>query len=431
MQESKLESIDEPLRTLTRQLISRCERAGIDYELKRFLGEEYHLQIYLPSGREKREIWVWSLTDAQKISDSEFEKYVFVQGYQAICSYEYGSIEAYIKLFGGKRPQLIKLIFRRLLNIPYNKELITEDLVFKVEHKIDDGNPIIITISPPTNNISVLTERRPDEGSGITIKMEGLKISNNAEATANLQKLANSFFFQILNAIGIPMMLEPYYGELRTYGRIPIVRRRAKKSLIAFPKYQYDTAPLNLYWCAASAFEMPLLRFLVYYQVLEFYFPIYSRKEAQIEVANILKDPGFNPDYPLDIGRVISAVSKTVRGYGEERSQLRSTIRGCTQDKEVRELIDSSDLKSHFRADYKKLSPVKISIDNKDLDLRDQLAERLYDLRCKIVHTKAEETQKERILPFTEEEALLTVELEIIEFIARKALIANSKKLSI
>ena len=429
--ESKLESIAEPYRTSLIQLISRCDKAGIEYELDTpFDKDTYPLSLYLPSGRDKRRVYTFNLKEAQRLNQVEFEKYVFIQGYESICSYEYGSIEAYIKLFGRMRPWII---FRRLLNISHDeiRKMKKEDLVFEVKQQTYNKTPIIITINQPTNTMLALAGRELDEGSGLTIKIRGLKISNQQEATTTLQKLANSLFFQILNAIGIPIMLEPY-REPGIFPRLPLVKRRANESLVVFPKYQYDIDPLNLYWCATSAFEMPLLQFLAYYQVLEFYFPIYSRQEAQIEVANILKDPGFNPDHHLDIGKVISAVvSKTTRGFGDERAQLRATIRGCIQDKEVHELMDSNTIKEHFKADFKKLSPLKVSIDNKDFDLREQLADRLYDIRCKIVHTKAEEAEKGRILPFTKEESLLTVEVDIIEFIARKALIAGSKKLVI
>ena len=430
MEESKLELIAEPFRTSLRQLIDRCERADIAYELEEIIKELHILRIYLTSGRDKRTVVVFDSEDAEKLSQVEFEKYVFIQGYESICCYQGGLIEAYIKLFGRIGADLI---FSRLLNIPYNeiRKMKKEDLAFEVKYQVHNGNPIIITISQPTNAMLVLTGRKWDEGSGLAIKIRGLKISNNQEAATILEKLANSLFFEIRNTLGIPLMLK-MYREPWFSPRLVISTRKDEKSPVVSPRYQYDVDPLNLYWYATSAYEMPLLQFLAYYQVLEFYFPIYSRKEVQAQVANIVKDPRFNPDHHLDINKVISAVlSQMGRGYGDERAQMRTTIKGCVQDREARELMERDTIKEHFKDAYKKLSPVKVSIENRDLDLREQLAERLYDIRCRIVHTKSDETEKERILPFTEEETLLTFEVDIIEFIARKALIAGSKKLTI
>ncbi len=426
MKEGTLGSIAEPLRTSLCHLIERCEKAGIEYEIGELSPDAFYLlDISLQSGREKRTVTVFDLENAQRLSKVEFEKYVFVQGYEAICSYQDGLIEAYIKFL---RPFRAELVFSRLLNIPYSqiKKMKKEHLVFQVKHQADNKNPVTISISQPTNTILVLTEREWEDELGLTIKLQGLEISNNKEAIAILESVANSFLFEIGTSQNIPFMLEMHQETAAMW--FWAFQRKTKGSPIVFPKYQYDVTPLNLYWHAASAYKMPLLQFLAYYQVLEFYFPIYSQREVQVEVANIMKDPAFNPDYHLDINKVISAVlSKMGRGYGDERSQMRATIKACVQDTEVRELVERGYIKEYFKGDYQKLSPLKVSIDNKDLDLREEVANRLYDIRCRIVHTKADE--RERILPFTKEESLLLVEVDIIEFMARKALIAGSKRL--
>lgn len=435
MEESELELVPEPFRTSLRKLINRCEEAGIEYKIMKFPlkkeEERRYLRIHVQSGRDKRIIIVFDSEDAEKLNKVEFEKYVFIPRYEAICSFEYGLVEAYIKLFRLIRTDTL---FSRLLNVPHHetRKMKKEDFVFEVRSQIQGKTPIIITISQPTSTALALTNRELDEESGLTVKISGLEITNSKEATDILEKLANSLFFEIRNGTGIPLMLE-MYEEPWLLPKSPVFfTGKLQKAPIAFPKYQYDVDPLNLYWYATSAYEMSLLQFLAYYQVLEFYFPVYSRMEVKADVANIVKDPQFNPDHDLDINKLISSVlSKMGRGYRDEKSQLLATIKGCVQDEEVRELMSSENIKTHFQKDYKKLSKIKVSIDNKDTDLREQLAERIYDIRCRVVHTKAEEIEKERILPFTEEEALLTVEVQIIEFLARKALISGSKKFSI
>jgi len=434
MKESKLGFIAEPLRTSFRQLINRCEKAGIKHKLERDpIVKKYYLYISLPSGGDERKLRLADLRDAQKLNQVEFEKYVLVQGYQSICSYQDGLIEAYIKPLGTF---IVEYAFYRLLDIPYNQlqEMKKDELAFELKHKTDKGNLIIIRISKPTDTILALTRRESYE-SGLTIKISGLEISNSEEAAAILDKLAKSLFFEIETSLGIPLMLELYREPWIFRGWWLSSKRRveAEWSPIVFPKYQYDVDPLNLYLYAASAHEMPLLQFLAYYQILEFYFPIYFEKEVQAEVANIMKDPEFNPNHHRDIKKVISAVlSKMRRGYSYERAQLRATIKACVQDIEVRELIENEFfIKEHFKKDYKKLSPLKVSIDNEGSDLREQLAERLYNIRCRIVHTKADDTERERILPFTKEANLLAVEIEIIKFIAFKVLTASRKRLVI
>lgn len=429
MEENKLALVKEPLRTSFRQLIDRCEKAGIKHDLEEFLEEDYYLRIYLPSGRDKRTVSAFDSEDVQKLNQTEFEKYVFVPGYRAICSYEIGLIEAYVRFL---TPSRTDLALGRLLDITYKQvqEMSKENLVFELGKRASKGNPLTITISYPSNTMLALDGRGTDSSERLTIRISGLVISNTEEASAILEGLANSLLLQIQILRDIPLMLEPYQEPNVSRWWVSS-QRSAKKSPITFPKYRYDLEPLNLYWYAVSAYAMPLLQFLAYYQVLEFYFPIYSQQEVQREVATIIKDPNFNPEHHLDMNKVISAVlSKMGRGYSDEKGQMRITIKACVQDAEIRELMRSDYIEEHFKGDYKKLSMIKVSID-KDSDLREQLADRLYDIRCSVVHTKAEERERKRILPFTKEEGLLKVEVDIIEFIARKALTAASKRLDL
>ncbi len=428
MDKDKLSQISEPERTAFRSLIERCEKFGIEYELEP--DNFFTFELRLPSGREKREITIFDDGVANKLAEIEFEKYVFIHGYQAICCYKEKHIEAYIKMLRPLRKE--RLLSRLLGNYSINPELKSKNLIFKTKSQGRNGNKIIVTISNPSDAILSLTGRSPDEESGLTIKIDGYKISTNEQAITILEKISNSLFFDIRTIRSIPLMLENY-RELGIYPRwIPSTRRIKKTAPITFPKYQYDADPINLYWYANSAYQMPLLQFLAYYQILEFYFPIYAEGEVQAELANVLKDPQFDPNHHLDIKKVISTVqNKMGRGYGNEKAQLLATIKGCVQDKEIRELLERSDLKNYYDTDCKKVCTIKLSIANKELDLRDQLAERLYDIRCRIVHTKAEETETTRILPFSEEETLLKNELQVIEFLARKAIIAKSQKLII
>ncbi len=423
-------SILEPDRTLISQLIDRCQKANRKTQLRIFTENDYLLTVSVPSGREERRLFMIDTEAVSRLMQVEFENYVFIQGYQSICSHRDGLIEAYIRLL---RPIRTEFIFSRLLGIPSNeiRKGKKRDLAFEVKHQIANKSTITISISQPSNTILALTDRELEDESGLTIKIHGLEVPGNEQAAKLLEKLANSLFFQIEISVKLPLMLETYYER-----PVPFIRagkKKAKTPDVGFPKFEYDRDPLNLYWYAKSARRIPLLQFLAYYQVLEFYFPTYSRKEANRAVANIVKDPAFTCDHDLHLTKIVSAVlSKVGKGYGEEKQQLRSTIRECVEVEELIQLIEGSDhIGNHFKSDFKKLSPIKISVANKDYDIRDQLADRLYDIRCRIVHTKAGETEEERILPFTEEESLLPIEIEIAEFIARKAIIAGSRRLSI
>lgn len=57
------------------------------------------------------------------------------------------------------------------------------------------------------------------------------------------------------------------------------------------------------------------------------------------------------------------------------------------------------------------------------------MSQRIYEIRCRIVHTKAGEHDVDLLLPFSAEARILAFDLELLEFIVRTALIAGSRPL--
>lgn len=64
--------------------------------------------------------------------------------------------------------------------------------------------------------------------------------------------------------------------------------------------------------------------------------------------------------------------------------------------------------------------------------IRESAADRIYDVRCRIVHSKESEAYGDAILPFSPEADLLAQhDIELVRFIARRVLVAASRPLSV
>jgi len=187
-----------------------------------------------------------------------------------------------------------------------------------------------------------------------------------------------------------------------------------------------------LYWYARSATSMPLLQFLAYYQVVEFYFPVYSQKEAIKQARNVMKHPAFSIDDENDVGRLLNAIKVgKAGGFGDERAQLRATIVSCVDAQDLRTFLNSDDRFSKFystQSQWKEVSTEKIPLSTVDADLRNAVADRIYDIRCKIVHTKADggPSKSELLLPFSKEADLLAFDIELSRYVARSVLVSSS-----
>ena len=288
---------------------------------------------------------------------------------------------------------------------------------------------IKLTISTKRSAILSVLSRSAVIPRAPVLKIEGLTFSTHDRAVTLLEKIANSLLFQIDLNYNTPL------GLRKSRRMRPASRRPAKdRKELEFPLHEYDDAPIALYWYARSATQMPLLQYLAYYQTIEFYFPSYAEAEARREVRVILKDPTFRPDHDADMGILLSSMRITPGFYGDERTQLRTTLNACLSAEELRSYLEVDDArKKFFSSKTKGLTDQRVALNTPSADLRNDVADRIYDIRCKIVHTKglAVEGKVDLLLPFSKEAELLYADIDLIQYVARQVLIAASSTLSL
>ena len=369
---------------------------------------------------------------AEKILElaPNFYKYKFVEGYEAIWSSEEGVLECEIDLANGGFSLL------RLLNPSSDKD----------ENKSISIPPykegVKIEISTASNMFALFTILRDQsrfvrplrllerirEGC-VTIKISGIEIAHHEQILTIIRNICSSICFQIECKTELPIMLV-FEKKLRT-------ERKKSRNLENFElssiKYTYDHEALSLYWYAQSAFGMPLLKYLALYQVVEFYYPIYSELDAQKKIKNILKDPNFSAQNDKEIAKVLNVVKfNTSSGvFGNELSQLKATVKECLIMTQLREwLIELQERKDYFLSpEAKKLSKFVINSEVEDEALLDQVVQRFYNIRCRIVHTKGAENDLDVLHPQSKELVKIDYDIELAKFIAQRVLISSSKPL--
>ena len=70
-----------------------------------------------------------------------------------------------------------------------------------------------------------------------------------------------------------------------------------------------------------------------------------------------------------------------------------------------------------------------LPVRKKSDDHRGAVAKRIYAIRNRIVHTKGGFEEREPLLPFDPETRYLRHDIELVEFLARKVLVASSRPL--
>ncbi len=404
------------------QVKARCEAAGIKTEtMKAFDEETEWLAVNMPAGRETTRLIISDEAEAEALLSIDFEKYCMLGDYAGICSYADGTIEASIRPVG-----IAGSLNRRLFGVEDKNVSAINPIVLE---QPDSEDPIAISLGTPSEDLQVFDRIYAEWRTRLAVRITNSKARTHDKALRTLERLANALFFQIDLQMGIPLSLQrerPRRRSLRGH------RPDGTRGDLRFPEREYDSQPMSLYWYAKSALGMPLLQFLAFYQVLEFYMPTYSNHEAIAKVRNILKDPRFTPDKDPQIARILASLRPSSRGFGDERSQLEAVLRRCVSADELRDFYTSDEARVEFYdTGFKSIASQKIPLKNEASDLLTETAHRLYEIRCRIVHTKDQaDRDLQPLLPYSKETLDLYADISLIEFIANAVLVASSTALS-
>jgi hypothetical protein len=406
------------------ELKLRCKNAGITVEERPGIEGRQILTIQLPSGRDKRPITVYDSDAAKRLLEIPFEQITLLGNYAAYLDRSNGIIEAGLRALstGIMRP-----LQEPLLGIHPFRSNEADIIAAGIELK-SDSHGQSITLGLPSPVLAAFGGRAVNRRS-VSIRIAGIQTNRHDSALDYLERIANSVLFEIDLLLGVPVTI----ARIDPPNRRPRIRTgRGSRSELRFPRYEYDQEAMALYWYARSARGMPLLQYLAYYQSLEFYFPVYSQVEAQRRIRNVLKDPTFQVDRDADLGRLLAtARTAGARGFGDERTQLRATLQECLDAEELRSFLRADEArKAFFSSKSKALGANSLPIDREESDIRGEVANRIYDIRCKIVHTKSSgDGDVDLLLPFSEEAELLGYDVELIQYVSQKVLVAASRPL--
>lgn len=380
----------------------------------------------MKSGRDEKAIYFGCEKEIDNFLTIDFEKYRFIDKYNAIYSINNNVIESIIIPLQGT----IVSIYTKILKYKKFTEYLNRSDYPPLTIKSSDKH--VVSISPCSNEIELLSSaymsnfRHNQRYPRISIKIEGYEIDNHFTAKKILRKISNSVFFEIDLKFNIPIKLDECKQE-PSHSRSAI----CKDVQLKYPRREFDKDALSLYWYAKSSNSMPLQTFLSFYQVLEFYFPFYLKVSAKKKVRNLLSDPSFNIDNDNDINRVLAIAELNLPDNMDERSQLCATLEECVDESELKEFFRPEEKYNFFLKKNKEITDVTIPLKDIKDNIIKSVAKRVYDIRCRIVHTKNLSETTKSLLPHSQGAKDLHQDIALLEFLAKKVIIAGSIRLEI
>ena len=418
------------------KLLERAANAGIETKVQErdVINDTVTFwTIFIPSGKETRRLVFSSEKRADDILSTNFEKISFLNDYDAIVDLKTGNIEALLSPRGSFSNRLMERRLGLSDMLDSSGEVSAEDEFKKNCLYCDGPDGIRLEISPCSDNIYFLCGHGGRTGMRRPVSLTiSLHKSIDYETAVNiLETISNSLFFQIEIEKSVTLSLRRNLGRRR-----PMRLKTAEDAdgvKIHYPSYEYDRAPISLYWYAKSARGMPLLQFLAYYQVVEFYFPNFTKLEAIRNARKILKNPTFRIDRESDLTKLVSSIAGSGRIGGSERVQMQTTVAEVLSLEEVKSYFEENeDVADVIKKKQKGITDKTINIAREGYDYRTDIASLLYDIRCRIVHTKndGENGKSELLLPFSSAEDGLWAYIEVMQLVARHALIRSSSVLN-
>jgi len=192
-----------------------------------------------------------------------------------------------------------------------------------------------------------------------------------------------------------------------------------------FPTLRFPRDAIALYMHACTVHGTPLTAYLTYYQVIEHCMAALSKPNAIRRLRERLIDPAFDLDDDVALAELLPQAGRGTQANTSERDQIRLAIRACIKREDIEGYLRADESLANFVSDPNTvLANHLIDVNGNPANLPGQLADRIYDLRCRIVHAKGNVFDEAGgpLLPFNADAQLLQYDLMLIRFAAQHVL---------
>jgi hypothetical protein len=388
------------------------------------------LRISFPAGRATRDLHV-DADDVPLLERYAFEQWTFLTGYDAILDRAAGDIYAAVELRGSTYqvaaiPGAERLTWDQV-HAADNDGLTTAGVVFPVRLTAGrDGGRLVVELRCPAHGVLRAAAGRHN-GELWGLRISGSAISRHDDAVRLLSEVSTTFFVDLDIAYGVSGRVR---HAVEIGGDDGDWDKPAPSTLPPrLPPVRYPVNAARLYSFARSVSQMPLLEYLAYYQVIEYFLPTYAHTIAVRRLRAMLNDPRFDPQDETALAGVVDMLSRDGRGSTHERDHVRAVLVACVDEAQIRSFLDHHPAAARALADKKHITGIRpVTPKDTTTGIVDQVAARIYDLRCRIVHAKdSAEAAREQLRPFDRQAQNLRHDLNLVRFVAQRVLITSAQ----
>ncbi len=245
----------------------------------------------------------------------------------------------------------------------------------------------------------------------LAVELRDFGMSDVHDAEQVLAEYGASYLHEIARSSGVSLRLWNSGYRMTCMASSDVDRK------VRFPVHRYDPIPAALYAAGNAADRDPLERYLKFYQVLEYYMPRAAedlRKKQGVDKVNKAITP-----YPTGDNDRLNA----------ERNKLAAVIDDSVTDVQITGFLRGGHALTTL-SDRQVIRDVRVLAADQNgnpvrgKNYRQDLSERVYEIRCRIVHAKESDggKNKDLLLPYDQEARDLGADIEVVRFLAERAL---------
>ena len=254
--------------------------------------------------------------------------------------------------------------------------------------------------------------------------------SSTKKSVEDFDNFCSAFLFNLTYNTDTALIQQRDFEELLRTGRIRR-NRRSNGSQIDPPRRTYILDLIHYYQLAVGT-ENPMLEYISYYHVIEYFFEIVSNEALVEKIKNKITHPDFSYKSQKNISSLIKEIAGSVKIRDESMAFKEDKALGLTLQKylDISELVTKLNEYDSTLVNYYKSNPVsfanarQVNLEDNNINkIYKDLAARIYQTRNSIVHSK--ESEKEKYMPFRDDKFLVK-EVPLIRFIAERIIFETS-----
>lgn len=262
----------------------------------------------------------------------------------------------------------------------------------------------------------------------LTIKIFNMNKTNIRDAILYSNSIFEASLFELSYTNNFSLYLSDEISRFPIFGRATfsleesISFRENRK----FPSIFYNSDLIRFYQRGAGT-DIPILKFLAFYQVLEYFFIKVSDEKLYLRLSSILNDPLFNSTSSTSFDKLIQEIHSHKK-KSDETKNLNLVLKKYINEDDLIEFLKAYQefLGEKYCNKQKDIFGEKISLSITPGYVFDNVAKLIKTIRNALVHSSDSYERQERHIPFSESTEIIKKEIPLVKFLAERVIIQSA-----